>query len=36
MVLRPKDELKSNFEDERRDDLVDRINASGVSAELKI
>jgi hypothetical protein len=35
IVLRPKEELVSGFEDERRDDLIDRINASGVSAELK-
>jgi hypothetical protein len=35
IVLRPKEELESNFEDERRKDLISRINASAISAELK-
>lgn len=35
IVLRPKDELIKDFADERRNDLIARINGSGVSAELK-
>jgi len=35
IVLRPKDELVKNFSDEWRDDLISRINASGVAANVK-
>ena len=35
IVLRPKDELSKSFLDERKNDLIARINSSGVSSELK-
>ncbi len=35
IVLRPKEELKKNFDDEWRSDLVSRINAAGLSPDLK-
>ena len=35
IVLRPKDELVKNFADEWRNDLIARINGTGLSADLK-
>jgi hypothetical protein len=35
IVLRPKDELTKNFDDERQSDLVSRVNSANLSAELK-
>ncbi len=35
IVLRPKDELKKNFDDEWRSDLVSRINSATLSPDVK-
>ncbi len=35
IVLRPKDELKKNFDDEWRSDLVSRINSVALSPDVK-
>jgi hypothetical protein len=35
VVLKPKEELIKNFDDERRNDLISRINSMNLSADLK-